>query len=99
MNKDLIKEANKILLHLSKQCFELRVSSIIQNHPEQVEQLRHEEAFMMDIYKNSIKVAKQMFPNTFFDVKLSLRLIDNDFILKALKASHKEMDFMKDSQK
>ena len=31
MNKDLKKEANKTLLHLSKQCFELRVSSIIQN--------------------------------------------------------------------
>ncbi len=45
MNKDLKKEANKILLHLSKQCFELRVSSIIQNHPEQVEQLKQEEAF------------------------------------------------------
>lgn len=103
MNKDLKKEANKILLHLSKQCFELRVSSIIQNHPEQVEQLKHEEAFMMDTYKGSIRVAKQMFPkvvrNTFFDVKLSLRLIDNDFILKALKTFHKEMDFMKDSQK
>ncbi|MGF8167020.1 hypothetical protein AAGO99_26445, partial [Klebsiella pneumoniae] len=62
MNKDLKKEANKILLHLSKQCFELRVSSIIQNHPEQVEQLKHEEAFMMNTYKDSIKVAKQMFP-------------------------------------
>ncbi|HFX5817250.1 TPA: hypothetical protein ACIE6Q_005230, partial [Escherichia coli] len=75
MNKDLKKEANKILLHLSKQCFELRVSSVIQNHPEQVEQLKHEEAFMMNTYKDSIKVAKQMFPkvvrNTFFDVKLS----------------------------
>ncbi|EJK13929.1 hypothetical protein KPNIH20_27809, partial [Klebsiella pneumoniae subsp. pneumoniae KPNIH20] len=51
----------------------------------------------------SIKVAKQMFPkvvrNTFFDVKLSPRLIDNDFILKALKAFHKQMDFMKDFQK
>ena len=103
MNKDLKKEANKILLHLSKQCFELRVSSIIQNHPEQVEQLKHEETFMMNTYKDSIKVAKQMFPkvvrNTFFDIKLSPRLIDNDFILKALKAFHKEMDFMKDSQK
>jgi len=104
MNKeDLKKEANKILLHLSKQCFELRVSSIIQNHPEQVEQLKHEETFMMNTYKDSIKVAKQMFPkvvrNTFFDVKLTTRLIDNDFILKALKAFHKEMDFMKDSQK
>lgn len=79
------------------------MSSIIQNHPEQVEQLKHEEAFMMNTYKDSIKVAKQMFPkvvrNTFFDVKLSPRLIDNDFILKALKAFHKQMDFMKDFQK
>jgi len=57
----------------------------------------------MNTYNDSIKVAKQMFPkvvsNTFFDIKLSPRLIDNDFILKALKAFHKEMDFMKDSQK
>ncbi|VCZ73983.1 hypothetical protein BANRA_03589 [Klebsiella pneumoniae] len=102
MNKDLKKKQTRyycIYLNNALNC----VSSIIQNHPEQVEQLKHEEAFMMNTYKDSIKVAKQMFPkvvrNTFFDVKLSPRLIDNDFILKALKAFHKQMDFMKDFQK
>lgn len=103
MHKNLKKEANRILLHLAKQCFELRASFIIKNEPEKVEKLKNEESFIMELYKENIRVAKQIFPkvsrNTFFDEKLSLRLIDNNFILKELRLFHKEMDFMKESQK
>lgn len=102
MNKDLKKEANKILLHLAKQCIDLRVSFIIKNEPEKAEKLKSDENFMMECYKENIKLAKRLFPkvarNTFFYEKLSLRLIDNVFILKELKSFHKEMDFMKASQ-
>lgn len=103
MSKDLKKEANKILSHLSKQCFDLRVSAIMQREPEKIEKLRNEEGFIFDTYKECINLAKSMFPkvarNTFFEEKVSLKLIDKDFILKELITFHKEMDFMKESQK
>ncbi|MFT3490316.1 hypothetical protein ACMWDM_22910, partial [Klebsiella pneumoniae] len=45
--------------------------------------------FMMNTYKDSIKVAKQMFPkvvrNTFFDVKLSIAILEKTSVLSLSK--------------
>ncbi|EHM8483695.1 hypothetical protein KG807_004282 [Salmonella enterica] len=54
MHKNLKKEANRILLHLAKQCFELRASFIIKNEPEKVEKLKNEESLDNVIKKQGI---------------------------------------------
>ncbi|WP_407579520.1 hypothetical protein [Citrobacter koseri] len=89
MNKDPRKESNRIFLHLAEQCFDMEFASISNGTVDEVKKLNNDEEFIMEIYTKCFNTAKYMFPKVAryesSDGKLSLKLVDKDYIFKKLR--------------
>ncbi|QMR79265.1 hypothetical protein HV097_00020 [Enterobacter roggenkampii] len=99
MNQELIKESKKIFLHLAELFYEMRINTLKETRPDEVEELMRDDVFMEAVYKECIKNAGSHFTKVarseYFGKTHSVKMVDKDIILITLRVNHKKQYIMK----
>lgn len=103
MNKELKLESKKCFFYLMTILYDLRMRTIMNERPDDIEALCNDEDFMGMVFKECIKKAKshlllveRRHPGA---EGVSIKLVDIAYVMKRLRAYHQDKSFMKGSQK
>ncbi|WP_350304404.1 hypothetical protein [Photorhabdus viridis] len=103
MNKELKLESNKCFSHLMTIFYDLRMRTVMNERPDEIEALCNDEDFMGMVFKECIKKAKSHLPLVERRHPgaegVSVKLVDLAYVMERLKAYHQDKGFMKESQK
>ena len=61
MSEKLIKESQKVFMHMAGLFYEMKINTLKEVRPDEAEMLMEDDAFMEGIYKESIKNAGAAF--------------------------------------
>ncbi|EDM1758384.1 hypothetical protein AH553_25205 [Salmonella enterica subsp. diarizonae] len=93
MSEKLIKESRKVFLHLAELFYEMRINTLKETRPDEVETLMVDDAFMEGIYKECIKNASASFKKgvraEYFEKGHSVKMVDKEVVLITLRVNHK----------
>ncbi|ECK6867977.1 hypothetical protein R4U18_001631 [Salmonella enterica] len=93
MNEKLIKESRKVFLHLAELFYEMRINTLKETRPDEVEMLMVDDAFMEGIYKECIKNAGATFKKVaraeYYEQGHSVKMVDEEVVLITLRVNHK----------
>lgn len=93
MSENLIKESRKVFMHLAGLFYEMRINTLKENRPDEVETLMKDDAFMEGVYKECIKNAGAYFKKVaraeFFEQGHSVKMVDKEVVLITLRVNHK----------
>ncbi|HCA3616081.1 TPA: hypothetical protein MO359_001069 [Salmonella enterica subsp. diarizonae serovar 61:i:z] len=93
MNEKLIKESRKVFLHLAELFYEMRINTLKETRPDEVEMLMVDDAFMEGIYKECIKNAgatfKKVARSEYYEQGHSVKMVDEEVVLITLRVNHK----------
>ncbi|WP_151994276.1 hypothetical protein [Buttiauxella massiliensis] len=94
MSEKLIKESRKVFMHMASLFYEMKINTLKESHPDEVEVLMEDDAFMDSIYKGCIKNASSSFKKVvkaeYFEVGHSVKMVDKVVVLMTLRANHKK---------
>ncbi|EAN6152607.1 hypothetical protein GFI45_13960 [Salmonella enterica subsp. enterica] len=93
MSEKLIKESRKVFLHLAELFYEMRINTLKETRPDEVETLMVDDAFMEGIYKECIKNAGAIFKKVvraeYYEQGHSVKMVDKEVVLITLRVNHK----------
>lgn len=93
MSEKLIKESRKIFLHLAELFYEMRINTLKETRPDEVDMLMVDDAFMEGIYKECIKNAGATFKKVaraeYYEQGHSVKMVDEEVVLITLRVNHK----------
>ncbi|EJX4926751.1 hypothetical protein OD635_003710 [Salmonella enterica] len=93
MSEKLIKESRKVFLHLAELFYEMRINTLKETRPDEVEMLMVDDAFMEGIYKECIKNAGATFKKVarveYYEQGHSVKMVDEEVVLITLRVNHK----------
>ncbi|EDY5734603.1 hypothetical protein GQ105_003445 [Salmonella enterica] len=93
MSEKLIKESRKVFLHLAELFYEMRINTLKETRPDEVEMLMVDDAFMEGIYKECIKNAGATFKKIaraeYYEQGHSVKMVDEEVVLITLRVNHK----------
>ena len=76
MSEKLIKESQKVFMHMAGLFYEIKMNTLKEVRPDEAEMLMEDDAFMDSIYKDCIKNA-------------SVKMVDKEVVLITLRVNHK----------
>ncbi|EBB1562527.1 hypothetical protein AB2475_24450 [Salmonella enterica] len=95
MSEKMIKESRKVFLHLAELFYEMRINTLKETRPDEVEMLMVDDAFMEGIYKECIKNASASFKKVvraeYFEKGHSIKMVDKEVVLITLRVNHKRI--------
>lgn len=93
MSEKLIKESRKVFLHLAELFYEMRINTLKETRPDEVEMLMVDDAFMEGIYKECIKNAGATFKKVaraeYYEQGHSVKMVDEEVVLITLRVNNK----------
>lgn len=93
MSHDLVKESKKVFMHLAELFYEMRINTLKETCPEEVETLMKDDVFMEGVYKECIKNASSHFKKAaraeYFEQEHSVKMVDKEVVLITLRVNHK----------
>ena len=93
MSEKLIKESRKVFLHLAELFYEMRINTLKETRPDEVEILMVDDAFMEGIYKECIKntgaIFKKVVSAEYYEKGHSEKMVDKEVVLITLRVNHK----------
>lgn len=94
MSEKLIKESQKVFMHMASLFYEMKINTLKEIRPDEVETLMKDDAFMDSIYKACIKNASSSFKKVvraeYFEVGHSVKMVDKVVVLMTLRVNHKK---------
>lgn len=94
MSYKLIKESRKVFMHMANLFYEIKINTLKEIRPDEVEMLMKDDAFMDSIYKDCIKNASSSFKKVvraeYFEVGHSVKMVDKVVVLITLRVNHKK---------
>ena len=94
MSEKLIKESQKVFMHMASLFYEMKINTLKEIRPDEVETLMKDDAFMDSIYKAFIKNASSSFKKVvraeYFEVGHSVKMVDKVVVLMTLRVNHKK---------
>ncbi|HCR3332138.1 TPA: hypothetical protein ON523_001864 [Morganella morganii] len=93
MSEKLIKESRKVFMHMASLFYEMKINTLKEIRPNEVDVLMEDDAFMDGIYKDCIKNASSSFKKVvraeYFEVGHSIKMVDKEVVLITLRVNHK----------
>ncbi|EFE2069802.1 TPA: hypothetical protein SOT23_003522 [Escherichia coli] len=93
MSEKLIKESQKVFMHMAGLFYEMKINTLKEVRPDEAEMLMEDDAFMEGIYKESIKNAGAAFKKVvrweYFEQGHSVKMVDKEVVLITLRVNHK----------
>lgn len=93
MSEKLIKQSRKVFMHMTSLYYEMKINTLKESHPDEVEVLMEDDAFMDGIYKDCIKNANSSFKKVvraeYFEQGHSVKMVDKEVVLITLRVNHK----------
>ena len=93
MSEKLIKESQKVFMHMAGLFYEMKMNTLKEVRPDEAEMLMEDDAFMEGIYKESIKNAGAAFKKVvrweYFEQGHSVKMVDKEVVLITLRVNHK----------
>lgn len=93
MSHDLVKESKKVFMHLAEIFYEMRINTLKETRPDEVETLMKDDVFMEGVYKECIKNASSHFKKVvraeYFEQGHSVKMVDKEVVLITLRVNHK----------
>ncbi|EFJ8048941.1 MULTISPECIES: hypothetical protein [Enterobacterales] len=93
MSEKLIRESKKVFLHLAELFYEMRINTLKETRPDEVEELMRDDVFMEEVCKECVKNAGAHFTKVarseYFGQTHSVKMVDKDVILITLRVNHK----------
>ena len=93
MSEKLIKESQKVFMHMAGLFYEMKINTLKEVRPDEAEMLMEDDAFMEGIYKESIKNAGAAFKIVvrweYFEQGHSVKMVDKEVVLITLRVNHK----------
>lgn len=97
MSEKLIKESRKVFMHMASLFYEMKINTLKEIRPDEVEMLMKDDAFMDSIYKDCIKNASSSFKKVvraeYFEVGHSVKMVDKVVVLITLRVNHKNIRY------
>ncbi|EAA0681881.1 hypothetical protein [Salmonella enterica] len=94
MSEKLIKESRKVFIHMASLFYEMKINTLKEIRPDEVEMLMKDDAFMDSIYKDCIKNVSSSFKKVvraeYFEVGHSVKMVDKVVVLMTLRVNHKK---------
>lgn len=93
MSEKLIKESQKVFMHMAGLFYEMKINTLKEVRPVEAEMLMEDDAFMEGIYKESIKNAGAAFKKVvraeYYEQGHSVKMVDKEVVLITLRVNHK----------
>ncbi|HBD3527341.1 TPA: hypothetical protein KI784_004585 [Escherichia coli] len=93
MSEKLIKESQKVFMHMAGLFYEMKINTLKEVRPVEAEMLMEDDAFMEGIYKESIKNAGAAFKKVvraeYYEQGHSVKVVDKEAVLITLRVNHK----------
>ncbi|EEX0622207.1 hypothetical protein DUN19_24425 [Escherichia coli] len=93
MSEKLIKESQKVFMHMAGLFYEMKINTLKEVRPVEAEMLMEDDAFMEGIYKESIKNAGAAFKKVvraeYYEQGHSVKMVDKEAVLITLRVNHK----------
>ncbi|HIB5009462.1 TPA: hypothetical protein ACWW27_002047 [Klebsiella quasipneumoniae subsp. quasipneumoniae] len=93
MSEKLIKESRKVFLHLAELFYEMRINTLKEARPDEVDILMVDDAFMEGIYKECIQntgaIFKKVVSAEYYEQGHSEKMVDKEVVLITLRVNHK----------
>ncbi|MEH4959334.1 MULTISPECIES: hypothetical protein [Enterobacteriaceae] len=93
MSEKLIKESQKVFMHMAGLFYEMKINTLKEVQPDEAEMLMEDDAFMEGIYKESIKNAGAAFKKVvraeYYEQGHSVKMVDKEVVLITLRVNHK----------
>lgn len=93
MSEKLIKESRKVFMHMASLFYEMKINTLKEIRPDEVDVLMEDDAFMEGIYKESIKNAcaafKKVVRAEYYEQGHSVKMVDEEVVLITLRVNHK----------
>ncbi|HHB7052090.1 TPA: hypothetical protein ACN7KQ_003109 [Klebsiella pneumoniae] len=93
MSEKLIKESRKVFMHMASLFYEMKINTLKESRPDEVEVLMEDDVFMDGIYKVCIKNASSSFKKVvraeYFEQGHSVKMVDKEVVLIALRVNHR----------
>ena len=93
MSEKLIKESQKVFMHMAGLFYEMKINTLKEVRPDEAEMLMEDDAFMDSIYKDCIKNAIVSFKKVvrweYFEQGHSVKMVDKEVVLITLRVNHK----------
>ncbi|EAR5439261.1 hypothetical protein F8753_18935 [Salmonella enterica] len=93
MSEKLIKESRKVFMHMASLFYEMKINTLKESHPDEVDVLMEDDAFMDGIYKDCIKNASSSFKKVvraeYSEQGHSVKMVDKVVVLITLRVNHK----------
>lgn len=93
MSEKLITESRKVFLHLAELFYEMRINTLKETRPDEVDMLMVDDAFMEGIYKECIKntgvIFKKVVSAEYYEQGHSEKMVDKEVVLITLRVNHK----------
>ena len=92
MSEKLIKESQKVFMHMAGLFYEIKMNTLKEVRPDEAEMLMEDDAFMDSIYKDCIKNASASFKKVvrweYFEQGHSVKMVDKEVVLITLRVNH-----------
>ena len=93
MSEKLIKESRKVFMHMASLFYEMKINTLKEIRPDEVDVLMEDDSFMDGIYKDCIKNAISSFKKVvraeYFEQGHSVKMVDKEVVLITLRVNHK----------
>lgn len=93
MSEKLIKESQKVFMHMAGLFYEMKINTLKEVRPDEAEMLMEDDAFMEGIYKECIKNAGAAFKKVvraeYYEQGHSVKMVDKEVVLITLRVNHK----------
>ncbi|EOI6442119.1 hypothetical protein ACMU9X_001543 [Yersinia enterocolitica] len=93
MSEKLMKESQKVFIHMAGLFYEMKMNTLKEVRPDEAEMLMEDDAFMDSIYKDCIKNVSASFKKVvrweYFEQGHSVKMVDKEVVLITLRVNHK----------